>query len=163
MRHGTCFRRRLSARHAGAAPHSAVAELGVVRRHYVFSVNRAIIFSLVVSTLPLFAAGCSSFQQTRDYYRKKHSYQATLSRITFPTTRARLYADLPPASSVRMFTASEHYRLDSEFGISMSVSYVNWFPSRGTRPITPADIDAVLLRPIRRSPKDTIRAASLTK
>jgi len=32
VRHGTCFRRRLSARHAGAAPHSAVAELGVVRR-----------------------------------------------------------------------------------------------------------------------------------
>ena len=32
MRHGTCFRRRLSAHHAGAAPHSAVAELGVVRR-----------------------------------------------------------------------------------------------------------------------------------
>ena len=43
MRHGTCFRRRLSARHAGAAPHSAVAELGVVRRQkripvkYLFS------------------------------------------------------------------------------------------------------------------------------
>ena len=34
MRHGTCFRRRLSAHHAGAAPHSAVAELGVVRRRY---------------------------------------------------------------------------------------------------------------------------------
>ena len=32
MRHGTCFRRRLSTGHAGAAPHSAVAELGVVRR-----------------------------------------------------------------------------------------------------------------------------------
>ena len=32
MRHGTCFHRRLSAHHAGAAPHSAVAELGVVRR-----------------------------------------------------------------------------------------------------------------------------------
>src|SRR5436190_2968318 len=31
VRHGTCFRRRLSAHHAGAAPHSAVAELGVVR------------------------------------------------------------------------------------------------------------------------------------
>ena len=30
VRHGTCFRRRLSTRHAGAAPHSAVAELGVV-------------------------------------------------------------------------------------------------------------------------------------
>ena len=33
MRHGTCFHRRLSAHHAGAAPHSAVAELGVVRRY----------------------------------------------------------------------------------------------------------------------------------
>ena len=32
MRHGTCFHRRLSAHHAGAAPHSAVAEFGVVRR-----------------------------------------------------------------------------------------------------------------------------------
>ena len=32
MRHGTCFRRHLSAHHAGAAPHSTVAELGVVRR-----------------------------------------------------------------------------------------------------------------------------------
>jgi len=30
VRHGTCFRRRLSAHHAGAAPHSAVAELEVV-------------------------------------------------------------------------------------------------------------------------------------
>ncbi len=30
MRHGNCFRRRLSAHHADAAPHSAVAELGVV-------------------------------------------------------------------------------------------------------------------------------------
>lgn len=28
--HGTCFRRRLSARHAGAAPHYVVAELAVV-------------------------------------------------------------------------------------------------------------------------------------
>ena len=37
MRHGTCFRRRLSTRHAGAAPHSAVAELGVVRRRYTLS------------------------------------------------------------------------------------------------------------------------------
>jgi len=32
VRHGTCFRRRLSTHHAGAAPHSAVAELGVVSR-----------------------------------------------------------------------------------------------------------------------------------
>ncbi len=41
MRHGTCFRRRLSAHHAGAAPHSAVAELGVVRRCYAHPVNKA--------------------------------------------------------------------------------------------------------------------------
>ena len=39
MRHGTCFRRRLSTRHAGAAPHSAVAELEVVRRCYPRPVN----------------------------------------------------------------------------------------------------------------------------
>jgi hypothetical protein len=32
VRHGTCFRRPLPAHHAGAAPHSAVAELAVVRR-----------------------------------------------------------------------------------------------------------------------------------
>ena len=29
VRHGTCFHHRLAARHAGAAPHSAFAELGV--------------------------------------------------------------------------------------------------------------------------------------
>ena len=40
MRHGTCFRRRLSARHAGAAPHSAFAELGVVRRFLASPVNQ---------------------------------------------------------------------------------------------------------------------------
>ena len=40
MRHGTCFPRRLSAPHAGAAPHSAVAELEVVRRRYAHPVNR---------------------------------------------------------------------------------------------------------------------------
>ena len=39
MRHGTCFRRRLSAHHAGAAPHSAVAELGVVRRYSALPMN----------------------------------------------------------------------------------------------------------------------------
>src|SRR4051794_30339878 len=32
MRHGTCFRRRVDTHHAGAAPHSAVAEVGLVRR-----------------------------------------------------------------------------------------------------------------------------------
>jgi hypothetical protein len=37
VRHGTCFRRRLSARHAGAAPHSAVAELGVAATSHISS------------------------------------------------------------------------------------------------------------------------------
>ena len=40
MRHGTCFHRRLSTRHAGAAPHSAVAELEVVRRLSAFRMKR---------------------------------------------------------------------------------------------------------------------------
>ena len=43
MRHGTCFHRRLSAHHAGAAPHSAVAELGVVRRRYTRCVQRRLL------------------------------------------------------------------------------------------------------------------------
>ena len=42
MRHGTCFHRRLSAHHAGAAPHSAVAELEVVRRRYARCVQRSL-------------------------------------------------------------------------------------------------------------------------
>ena len=155
-----------------------MAELGVVRRRYVFPVNRAIIFSAVVGALPLFAAGCSSTPQTRDYYRRKHTYQASLSRITFPTTRARFYAELPPASSIRMSSlgspimASERYALDADFGISMSVFYAQFAQplTRGTRgegniPIRPAKIDELLFRPqtIHRSPKDTILAASLTK
>ncbi len=41
MRHGTCFRRRLSAHRAGAAPPSAVAELGVVRRLRTYPVNES--------------------------------------------------------------------------------------------------------------------------
>ena len=48
MRHGTCFRRRLAARHAGAAPHSAVAELGVVRRCYPLTMKPATIISLLL-------------------------------------------------------------------------------------------------------------------
>ena len=44
MRHGTCFHRRLSAHQAGAAPHSAVAELGVVRRLRTHTVNRTVLF-----------------------------------------------------------------------------------------------------------------------
>ena len=141
--------------------------------------NRAIILSAIVGTLPLFAAGCSSSPQTRDYYRRKHTYQASLSRITFPTTRAQLYAELPPTSSVRGTSisgspseASEHYRLDSDFGISMHVFYAQFdCPlTQGTRgehssPITPANIDDLLFRSltIRRSPKDTIFSGSLTK
>ena len=40
MRHGTCFRRRLSTHHAGAAPHSAVVELGVVRQNQTMNTYR---------------------------------------------------------------------------------------------------------------------------
>ena len=40
VRHGACFRRRLSTRHARAAPASAVAELGVVRRSLASRVDR---------------------------------------------------------------------------------------------------------------------------
>ena len=40
VRHGTCFHRRLSAHHAGAAPATPVAELGVVRR---FCASRGIL------------------------------------------------------------------------------------------------------------------------
>jgi len=39
VRHGTCFRHRLSTHHAGAAPHSAVAELEVVRRRYAHTMK----------------------------------------------------------------------------------------------------------------------------
>ena len=55
MRHGTCFRRRLSARHAGAAPHSAVAELGVVRRRYAHPENEAIMSIADSAARPQFA------------------------------------------------------------------------------------------------------------
>ena len=55
MRHGTCFRRRLATRHAGAAPHSAVAEVGVVRRCHPSPV-RTLLFIFVCITL----AACST-------------------------------------------------------------------------------------------------------
>ena len=55
MRHGTCFRRRLSTRHAGAAPHSAVAELGVVRRRYPFVIMNLISFTLALMSVLAFA------------------------------------------------------------------------------------------------------------
>ena len=63
-RHGTCFRRRLSTRHARAAPASAVAELGVVRRGYapvsvgsmtnLLTVRSLLVLFALVFCLPLF-------------------------------------------------------------------------------------------------------------
>ena len=53
VRHGTCFRRRLSAHHAATAPPSAVAELGVVRRSRTSPMNRR--QALAGITLLLFA------------------------------------------------------------------------------------------------------------
>ena len=55
MRHGTCFRRRLATHRAGAAPHSAVAELGVVRRIRYMSSQR---FFLAVALVSLVLPGC---------------------------------------------------------------------------------------------------------
>ena len=55
MRHGTCFRRRLSARHAGAAPHSAVAELGVVRPLRTLTMNPKAIKTVMIGALALVA------------------------------------------------------------------------------------------------------------
>ena len=64
MRHGTCFRRRLSAHHAGAAPHSAVAELGVVRRSFPSLMNASQLHlpfrTRVISFLAISVAGRAS-------------------------------------------------------------------------------------------------------
>ena len=143
--------------------------------------NRAIRFSALVMVLSISTVGCTSLQQSRDYHHRKRTYQAAFSSITFPTTRAHLYAALPPLAtdpsasilSCAPFFALEHYRLDSEFGISMNVYYFHQpFPhlTHGSRhdydrTITRAEIDYLLTQPhqIRRSPKDRICAASLTK
>jgi hypothetical protein len=51
VRHGTCFHRRLSTRRAGVVPHSAVAELGVVRRRsrLVKTIVAALLFLTTLS------------------------------------------------------------------------------------------------------------------
>ena len=63
MRHGTCFRRRLSAHHAGAAPLSAVAELGVVRRRYARCVQRSLSPSFPFTDAFICLSRLSSSQQ----------------------------------------------------------------------------------------------------
>ena len=66
MRHGTCFRRRLSARRAGAAPHSAVAELGVVRRFCAHSFNETLMSSRLFATslISCLLCACAATQTT---------------------------------------------------------------------------------------------------
>ena len=68
MRHGTCFHRRLSAHHAGAAPHSAVAELEVVRRRYrpVKSKTNVIVNRIGLVLFVLGIGGCYAWH---DYHR----------------------------------------------------------------------------------------------
>ena len=63
MRHGTCFRRRLSAHHAGAAPHSAVAELVVVRRRYARCVQRSLSPSFPFTDAVIYLSGFSFTQR----------------------------------------------------------------------------------------------------
>ena len=65
MRHGTCFRRRLSAHHAGAAPHSAVAELGVVRRFCALPVKPARTILLLLVGTVIGIAATIGFQHFR--------------------------------------------------------------------------------------------------
>ena len=65
MRHGTCFHRRLATRHAGAAPHSAVAELGVVRRHFALSMIRVVLLLLFV-TAPLVSHAQTAVSATQN-------------------------------------------------------------------------------------------------
>ena len=72
MRHGTCFRRRLATRHAGAAPHSAVAELEVVRRRYALPMNLsagAILFSIFLRAALAFGAEPVREYQAQDGWR----------------------------------------------------------------------------------------------
>jgi hypothetical protein len=88
VRHGTCFRRRLSARHAGAAPHSAVAELGVVRRCSRYHMNHTFTDLLSVTTLTaILVFLASKWIEARvtasikaEYDRKLAEYQADLRK-----------------------------------------------------------------------------------
>ena len=77
MRHGTCFHHRLSAHHAGAAPHSAVAELGVVRRRYTLTVNH--ISRIASSTIPLAWIVCFAFTacESKPSQTKEIAWKAT--------------------------------------------------------------------------------------
>ena len=65
MRHGTCFRRRFAAHHAGAAPHSAVAELGVVRplRNHTNSMKHLLLLFPCVFLL----VGCRTLDYTQGH------------------------------------------------------------------------------------------------
>jgi len=88
VRHGTCFRRRLSAHHAGAAPRSAVAELGFVRRHRAspvkqISANQFIPFGCFLASiafvLPLALFAISSSLSLRSF---RTPWQSTLGYST---------------------------------------------------------------------------------
>ena len=105
MRHGTCFRRHLAARHAGAAPHSAVAELGVVRRCSRFP--KPIIQTLILmrSYLPsllavaVFAASAFGGEAVRPLKRSQPTTKSALNA----KTAARLAASLANADSQQRF------------------------------------------------------------
>jgi len=87
VRHGTCFRRRLSTCHAGAAPHSAVAELEVVRRCYTHPVNGTFILAYALPPLWVMAlAGYVIISVPVTLAASVFSFAATFS----PTRRRRM-------------------------------------------------------------------------
>ena len=89
MRHGTCFHRRLSAHHAGAAPHSAVAELGVVRRLHPSPVNSTLTISILAAS-SFFSAGCTTPPATHTIHNPMPAVWASIEarRDTLKKTSA---------------------------------------------------------------------------
>ena len=95
MRHGTCFRRRLSASHAGAAPHSAVAELGVVRRLHTLPVNT--ISKTLVFAVTYIAGAPTESDEREDADVEALEYIGFLLRDAQPSELAALRASVDEA------------------------------------------------------------------
>jgi hypothetical protein len=135
--------------------------------------------------LGLSLSACSLSKKLGQHHRE-HSYRARLARVSFPTTRAKLYAALPPASAATMarvgrqtIPGSESYPLDAHVRVQMRVSYAHmpdWFKRLHLAPnddpgypyfVPPLETDAMVseyqayVRSIRPSPDDTVLSATL--
>ena len=103
MRHGTCFRRRLSARHAGAAPHSAVAELEVVRRLRTSPVAALIYLALILLSV-LFVWACAAVFSSRQQSRTLRGLFAVIIVAAFVAAFfTTFYYDYYSNPNTRMF------------------------------------------------------------